>query len=157
MLKKYDSIEYEVVFPFIQKTLPKEQWTHEAHLVTAIWHLLNYGYLEALCYMRARIIEYNVASGGANTISSGYHETLTQFYLKEIDFYLKYRENVNQSFNEICEDFLKTEYATKEYPLQFYTKERLQSLKARSKWVKPDQPFKQKNEKNEKSTYLPVS
>jgi hypothetical protein len=66
---------------FCDCSLPKAQWTHEAHLRVGLWHLLAYSTDEALEMMRARITAYNVACGVGNTDSSGYHETITRFFV----------------------------------------------------------------------------
>ena len=68
-----------IVSGFRAKTLPSKEWTHEAHLITGLWYVINFGYDEALVQMQARIRTYNEANGGMNTDSSGYHETITVF------------------------------------------------------------------------------
>ena len=61
--------------------LTKGGWTHEAHLLVALWHLHNHAVDEATCLLRARIISYNVAVGTENSSASGYHETMTLFWI----------------------------------------------------------------------------
>jgi hypothetical protein len=123
---------------FISCTLPKDQWTHDAHLITCVWHLQHYSQLETICLLRTRIIAYNLSVGGQNTTSSGYHETLTQFYVKIIDKFFVENENLNHTFENKCEILLKSSLAERDYPLQFYTKEKLFSLTCRATWVEPD-------------------
>ena len=74
-----------VVRGFEDRTLPKEQWTHEAHLVTAVWYHANYSADEAICFLRSGIIAFNLAKGGKNTPQDGYHETLTLFWCKTVN------------------------------------------------------------------------
>jgi hypothetical protein len=62
-------------------TLPKSEWTHGAHVAAAASYLFNSDFAAVLPLMRTRIRAYNVASGVANTETSGYHETLTHFWL----------------------------------------------------------------------------
>ena len=38
----------ELVEKFRSRTLPKQEWTHEAHLKVGIWHLLHYSPDESL-------------------------------------------------------------------------------------------------------------
>ena len=121
---------------FKNRTLPIEQWTHEAHLITALWFNKNYSEFEAICYLRSGIITYNISAGGENTPEKGYHETLTLFWSKIIrDFILK---NVNLPLIELCDTLFKSEWTSKELPLQFYTRELLFSVRARASWVEPD-------------------
>jgi hypothetical protein len=61
-------------------TLPKAEWTHEAHLIVGMYGVLNFGQ-EALPTMRKWITRYNLSVGGVNSETSGYHETLTVFWL----------------------------------------------------------------------------
>jgi hypothetical protein len=127
-----------VVNQFITCTLPKEKWTHEAHLITCVWHLENYNQLESICLLRSRIITYNVSVGGQNTVTGGYHETLTQFYVKIIYSFLRNLDDPNLTFEQKCEKLLNSPLASRDYPLVHYTKELLFSLACRAIWVEPD-------------------
>ena len=71
-----------IVREFIARTLPKNEWTHQAHLRVGLWHALQYPDAAALDLLRARISAYNEATGVANTAQSGYHETITRFYVR---------------------------------------------------------------------------
>ncbi len=128
--------ERDIVLPFIMKTLPKERWTHLAHLYTGIWHLLSGNFDEALCLMRSRIISYNEHVGGQNTATGGYHETLTVFYLKQLDAFISNHTNC-QSFGDYCEAVAHSPLADKDYPFQFYDKEKLMSIQYRAMYVAP--------------------
>lgn len=125
-----------VVDGFSQRTLPKEQWTHEAHLVTGIWYHMNHSALEAIGYLRTGIAAYNEVTGGKNTPEDGYHETMTLFWCKTINEFVA--ANRDLSLVDLCKKFLASEQATKEYPLRFYTRDVLFSLKARAMWVAPN-------------------
>lgn len=127
----------KVVEGFRNRTLPKEEWTHEAHLVTALWFHVNHSPLEAICYLRTGIAAYNEATGGKNTHTDGYHETLTLFWCRTISHFVEVNRKL--SLVELADKFLNSEMATKEYPLKFYSKERLFSLEARAIWIDPNQ------------------
>ncbi len=60
-------------------TLPRTKWTHDAHLVTGIYIVLSYE-KQALAEMKTRIWRYNEVVGKGND-NTGYHETLTVFWL----------------------------------------------------------------------------
>ncbi len=126
-----------LVHGFQERTLPKEEWTHEAHLVTAIWYHVNYSALESICYLRSGIIAYNISVGGKNTPQDGYHETMTLFWCKTIHQFVE--DNRKLSLVGMVEKFLNSEMARKEYPMRFYTRERLFSLEARAKFINPSQ------------------
>ncbi len=125
-----------VVDGFRQRTLPKERWTHEAHLVTAVWYHVHHSDLESICYLRTGIAAYNEATGGKNTPEDGYHETMTLFWCQTISKFVA--ANRGLSLVALCQNFLASEQATKEYPLRFYTRDVLFSLKARATWVAPN-------------------
>jgi hypothetical protein len=121
---------------FLNRSLPKEQWTHEAHLVTAIWFHVHHTPDEAIAWLRSGIITYNDSVGGQNTPTDGYHETMTLFWCRTIAAFVE--ANRQLPIVQLCENFLASEQATKEYPLKFYSRERLFSVKARATWVDPD-------------------
>jgi len=125
----------EVVRGFQARTIPKERWTHQAHLVTALWYHVHHTPLESICYLRSGIIEYNASVGGKNTPEDGYHETLTLFWCKVISSFVE--ENQGLPLAELTNKFLASEMATKEYPMKFYSRERLFSLEARASYVAP--------------------
>ena len=60
---------------------PKANWTHQAHVAMAAHYLSLHPVREATRIIRARIPAYNVAQGGRNTEDSGYHETMTIFWI----------------------------------------------------------------------------
>ncbi|MGD9905516.1 MAG: hypothetical protein AB7U83_18760 [Vicinamibacterales bacterium] len=63
-------------------TLPKPEWTHAAHVGVCAWHAWDGAALEAVfAAMKRGITAYNLAVGTANTATSGYHETLTRFWV----------------------------------------------------------------------------
>jgi hypothetical protein len=78
-----------LVEAFIAYALPREEWTHTAHLKVGLWHCLQFPYGDALDLLRERIKRYNVTCGVANTETQGYHETITQCYLHLIYSFLK--------------------------------------------------------------------
>ena len=125
-----------LVTGFLQQTLPVKEWTHEAHLTTALFLLRKYTFEEATCMLRSGIITYNKSTGGENTPTKGYHETLTIFWIKIISDYL--RQNKEGNLLLLCNSFLKSEYASRDYALKFYTRELLFSTKARAFWSEPD-------------------
>lgn len=66
---------------FLDRRLPHDDWTHEAHL-TVCWHAVGeHGRAGALQVLRRSIRAYNEATGRANTETDGYHETLTRYYV----------------------------------------------------------------------------
>jgi len=121
---------------FCSRTLEKEKWTHAAHLTSGLCFLKQYEKDEAVCRMKSGIIAYNLSVGGENTGSSGYHETLTIFWLEVLHFYLS--EFPEASLMELCNGFLQSPLADRKLPLYFYDQETLMSSFYRSRYVAPD-------------------
>ena len=61
-------------------SLPKAEWTHEAHLRAAIALVRRAGEARALRLLGRLIPRLNRSHGTANTDTSGYHATLTAYY-----------------------------------------------------------------------------
>lgn len=120
----------------IERTLPKVEWTHQAHLRAGLWHVHRYGADEALRRLRRAITSFNESVGTTNSDSSGYHETLTRFYIAVIAQFLA-REDASLSLDTLAERLI-AEFGDRELPLRFYSRERLFSIDARRRWVEPD-------------------
>lgn len=69
---------------FLSLRLPIAEWTHRAHVGVAAALIAGRGRDAALATLRDAIPRYNEATGGANTDSGGYHETLTVFWVDRV-------------------------------------------------------------------------
>lgn len=125
---------------FIQEfescTLPKPRWTHHAHLVVALWYLTHHTPDETLEIVRRRIRAYNEATGTPNTDSSGYHETLTRLFLGGVAAHIA--EHRADSLPVSLAALLQSPLGSRDWPLRFYSRERLFSVAARQHWLEPD-------------------
>ena len=93
---------------------------------------------EALVQMKARIRTYNEANGGMNTDSSGYHETITVFWVWLLNEFWKSYSLHNQDFEQIGNVFLGSKYCDRNAAFCFYSREKLFSREARLAFVEPD-------------------
>ncbi|MFN8343697.1 MAG: hypothetical protein U0X91_01760 [Spirosomataceae bacterium] len=122
---------------FESKTLPKNEWTHQAHIAVAFYELhRSEDFSLALSGLRKKITDYNVSVGTLNTDSSGYHETLTVFWLKTVQEYRS--ANPYPTPDEAYHRFLKELPALSGFSALFYSREVLFSKTARVQWVEPD-------------------
>ncbi len=121
---------------FLDRALPKAEWTHEAHLRVGLWHVLLHGPEESLVLLRERIRRYNESVGIANSDTSGYHETITRFYLDRIARFVAAADRALPI--DALADALVAQLADKALPFAFYTRQRLESVEARWQWVEPD-------------------
>jgi hypothetical protein len=95
----------ELVDAFIACTLPKEEWTHQAHLRVGLWHLLRHDAEETVAMLRVRIQRYNLSRGTSNTDHSGYHETITRFYVRVIDQFLQTADR-SKAIDRLAEELI---------------------------------------------------
>lgn len=121
---------------FEAEKLPKAEWTHEAHLVVAIWYCSKFDFNEALPLVRENITKHNTSLGTPNTDYEGYHETITKFWLLIVNDFIRLQKSGTVS--RLCNDFIQSPYGKSSYPLEFYSTERLFSVEARQHWLEPD-------------------
>jgi hypothetical protein len=125
---------------FEHGTLPFALWTHEAHLTVAVWYLCHLAPEEATERIRTGIQRYNLANGVVQTLTRGYHETITRFSIWAVRRYLAERwlEQPIASLLDLTNDLLASPYGDRRFPLDYYTREHLMSWEARTGWVEPD-------------------
>ncbi len=127
----------ELVRGFEFGTLPRAEWTHRAHLTVALWYCLRYSETESVRLIREGIKRYNHAHGIITTRESGYHETLTLFWMRLVRRYLKEVSTIDCTLAVLAND-LYERCGDKSLPLTYYTRERLMSFEARVNWIEPD-------------------
>ncbi|MEA5564637.1 MULTISPECIES: hypothetical protein [unclassified Anabaena] len=88
---KYQTVDeiQSIVKAFNEFTLPHSRWDHHAHLTVALWYLIRHPEKQAISLIRDGIQRYNQAMKIANTHNSGYHETMTLFWIYLVSHYLK--------------------------------------------------------------------
>lgn len=131
-MKRYTEEEINFIIQgFNNRTLPQSKWDHNAHIIIAFWYNTNYTFDEALPLVKEQIKTYNVAVGTPNTAHSGYHETLTIFWMIFTKNYLF--DNPREELIRVLNQFLEL-YPNKNTPFKFYNRESLFSTKARKNW-----------------------
>ncbi len=127
----------ELARRFSACTLPKAEWTHDAHLLVGLWHVARYGADAALARLRDGIRRLNDAHGTPNTASSGYHETITRAYVTLLAACLA-RCPHRLSLSDAAESLAVSDLADRDVLLRYYSRERLFSTEARVAWLEPD-------------------
>ena len=133
--KTLDEIK-NIVRAFEDCTLPRSEWTHSAHLTVALWYLTHFSVQEAINCLRDRIQKYNAANGIKTTKDTGYHETITLFWVQIIIRYLS--ANAGNNNIVLLTNGLIDKYENSRLPLEYYSRDFLMSWKARISWVEPD-------------------
>lgn len=120
----------------LARTLPKPEWTHEAHLAACTWLLLERPDIRLEAELPDIIRAYNVAVGGVNDDTQGYHETLTQLYIRGVRRHLA--QTLSGELLGTVNALLASPMAERSWPLVHYSREALFSVAARRGWVEPD-------------------
>lgn len=118
------------------RTLPKVEWTHEAHLSTCAWIILERPDIAPERDLPDLIRRYNESVGGVNDETQGYHETITQVSIKAVRASLARSEG--RALVERVNALLEAPEGRRDWPLRFYSRERLFSKEARLGWMEPD-------------------
>jgi len=127
----------ELAARFQTLAIPRQEWTHAAHLRVGAWHVHHLGADGALERLRAGIRALNDSHGTPNTETSGYHETVTAAYVRLLDAFLaSFAAEV--PLEERVRALDDGPLADRAVLLRFWSKELLMSPLARRTWVPPD-------------------
>lgn len=121
---------------FLLRTLPKTEWTHEAHISTTCWLILERPDIAPERNLPDLIRRYNESVGGVNSDTEGYHETITQVFIRTLRTVLATSEG--QGLSARVNAVLEAPEGQRDWPLRFYSRELLFSKDARLGWVEPD-------------------
>jgi hypothetical protein len=128
----------ELLTSFRSCTLPRDAWTHLAHLRVGAWHVHHLGAETALASLRAGIRRLNDSHGTVNSAHSGYHETITAAYVRLIDLFLA-TFAAGVPFDERLAALGASPLGDdRSILLRYWSRERLMSPEARSAWLAPD-------------------
>ena len=122
---------------FLSRSLPKAEWTHEAHLATCLWLIVERPEIVVESNLPDLIRRYNESVGGVNDDTQGYHETITQVYVSAIRDHLAERP-AREPLTDAVNALLASDRGRRDWPLRFYSRERLSSVEARRSFVAPD-------------------
>ncbi len=121
---------------FLDRSLPKPEWTHAAHFAVSLWLVRHRSGLDLDTEMPGLIRAYNDATGTANTDTSGYHETITRASLAAVRALLT--AEPSRPLHEILDGLLVSPLGDSKWLLAYWSRERLFSVEARRHWLPPD-------------------
>ena len=121
----------------LARSLPREEWTHEAHLASTTWLLTRRPDVAIDAELPGIIRRYNESVGGVNDDTQGYHETITRVFLHGVRLFLA-EADLAGPLHELVNELLLSPMGRREWPLRFYSAERLFSVEARRRFVPPD-------------------
>ena len=121
----------------LARSLPREEWTHEAHLAATTYLLTHRSDVDLDTELRDIIRRYNESVGGVNSDTEGYHETITRSFLHGVRLFLA-EADLEAALHELVNALLRSPMGSRDWPLRFYSRERLFSVEARRNFVAPD-------------------
>lgn len=121
----------------LDRGLPRADWTHEAHLAACLYLLRDRVDIDVDARIDQIIRGYNEAVGGVNDDHQGYHETITRVFVHGVRLFLSGRP-AGEPLAEAVNGLLASRYGRRDWPLGFYSPERLFSVSARRDFVAPD-------------------
>jgi hypothetical protein len=121
----------------LARTLPRAEWTHEAHLAATTYLLLKRPDVDLDRELPGIIRRYNESVGGVNSDSEGYHETITRAFLHGVRLFLA-EADTSEPLHELVNELLLSPMGRRDWPLRFYSPGKLFSVEARRDFVAPD-------------------
>lgn len=117
--------------------LPREEWTHEAHLAATTYLLLKRPDVDLDEQLPGIIRRFNESVGGVNSDTEGYHETITRAFLNGVRLFLS-EADLAEPLHKLVNELLLSPMGRRDWPLRFYSRDRLFSVGARRGFVPPD-------------------
>jgi hypothetical protein len=117
-------------------SLERADWTHEAHLGATLYLVVERPGIDLDAELPGIIRRFNESVGGRNTDTEGYHHTITLTYLAAIRAHAA--ETKGQELCTRANALLNSDRGRRDWPLRFYTPERLFSVEARLGFVTPN-------------------
>ncbi|MEO5938366.1 MAG: hypothetical protein ABIQ43_05085 [Sphingomonas sp.] len=121
----------------LARTLPTAEWTHEAHLASCLWLLVERPDIDPERDLRAIISGYNESVGGVNDTTQGYHHTITMAFLAGVRAFLT-RCDLALPLAAKVNALLASPEGRRDWPLTLYSRDQLFSVDARMGYVVPD-------------------
>lgn len=124
----------KVVRGFENGTISRDEWKHAEHLTVALFYLSHHDFDAALTKMRDGIFNLLRAFEVDLSKEMPYHETLTVFWMRTVADFKD--SNNGASIVGVCNELI--EKFDKDYPLRFYSREKLFSDEARKEFIEGD-------------------
>ncbi|MDT9597737.1 hypothetical protein [Sphingosinicella rhizophila] len=118
-------------------TFSRAEWTHEAHLAACVWILVERPDLVPERDLPDVIRRFNESVGGVNDDYQGYHDTVTACFIAGVRLHLA-RCDARRTLAGKVNGLLLAPQGRRDWPLRFYSPDRLVSIEARRSRVEPD-------------------
>ena len=108
------------------------EFNHAKHLTVLVWYLSRLPMEKAQDAMRAAILKFSRHHGKSGI----YHETVTAFWVRLADGYLRGRP-AETALHTLANEVV-ARFDDKDLIYRCYSRERILSLEARAAWLEPD-------------------
>jgi hypothetical protein len=113
---------------FLALDVAPDEWTHDAHVAVCWAALRRHSPADVAALLRTAIRRQNEANGTPNTSTSGYHETITRYYVDAI-------ADLGDVPAAVA---LASPRCRRDAPLGHWHRDTLRGRDARARWVEPD-------------------
>jgi len=120
---------------FEAAAIPREEWRHREHIRVAYLYLRRYPFEEATTRVRSSIQKLNATHQTPETLERGYHETITQAWMRLVHCALC-QFGPSATADAFLEE--QSQLLSKRALLLFYSRDRLMSAEAKARFVEPD-------------------
>lgn len=120
----------------LDRSLPKPEWTHQAHFAAALWLIRNQPGFDDARDMPDIIRAYNEATNTPNTDSGGYHHSITLASMTVARAALAAAPDAPLS--EVLAALMAGPCGQSSWLLVHWRRDTLFSVEARRGWVEPD-------------------
>ena len=120
---------------FEAAAIPRGEWRHRDHIRAAYLYLRRHPFDEATDRIRTSIQNLNATHQTPETLKRGYHETITQAWMRLVHCALCQfgpRDTADAFLDE------QSQLLSKRALLLFYSRDRLMSAAAKARFVEPD-------------------
>jgi hypothetical protein len=125
----------ELLEQFEKCTLPRDQWLHATHVRVAYIYLSRCSFEVALEKMRSGIQSYNAVTGVVDGPHAGYHETITQAWLRLVASTMRHHDRGLDS-DDFCR--LQPHLLQRSLLRLFYSRTRIMSPAAKRSFIEAD-------------------
>jgi len=116
-------------------TYPLDAWNHRCHIKAAYLYLTRHELPAAIDRMRAAIRAYNAANRVPDGPTMGYHETITQAWMRLVHTALAQTGSV-ETADAFCD--ANPALLDKRLLLNHYSRDRIMSARAKRTFIPPD-------------------
>lgn len=120
---------------FEARRWPLEKWHHRDHVKIAYLYLRRYPFDQAAARIRDGIQSHNAVHNVPDSPTSGYHETMTQAWLRLVDLVIREYGPAHDADAFVDEH---PELSQKKTLRLFYSRQRFMSPEAKVSFVEPD-------------------